>query len=344
MVKKKNFSKPFGEWVINLKNNSFFKARLKLTFFYIAVIFIILVIFSIILYFSFINNIEEDIEGDFADNQAQVAVILKVASQLRNLILLIDIAIMLAISWVSFWLAGRTLLPLQRNYELQKQFMTDASHELRTPLSIIKTDLEVELKNPKNLKKSLKIHSSNLEEINRMSKIVNELFLISRLENNQEIFRFSSIKLFPIIQKAVKNLEIYAKNKNISFSFDVVKEQLSILGDTDKLMQAFYNILKNAIDYSGNEGKISISLKKTNNKAKLTISDKGIGIAKEELPLIFDRFYRADKARSNDIMGSGLGLSITKAIIHKHKGTITIESSIEKGTEVVLIFPLVSSS
>ncbi len=314
-----------------------------MTFFYIAVIFIILAIFSIILYFSFINNIEEDIEGDFANNQAQAAVILKAANQLKNLIILIDIAILVVISWSSFWLAGRTLLPLQRNYELQKQFMTDASHELRTPLSIMKTDLEVELKNPKDLKKSLQIHSSNLEEVNRMSRIVDELLLISRLENNQEVFRFSSIELFPIIQKTVKNIEIYAKTKNISFSFDIIKESLNILGDANKLMQAFYNILKNAIDYSKNGGKISVSLRRIDSKAKLTISDQGIGIAKEDLPYIFDRFYRADKARSNEVIGSGLGLPITKAIINNHKGTITIQSSLGKGTEVVLIFPLTSS-
>jgi signal transduction histidine kinase len=352
-------------------NNIFIKARIKLTLYYVLIIFIILGFFSAALYFSFSNYLKRDFENELSssednsganeqehaniegtENQTITTAQAEISTQqstavynaiyrFRNLILIIDGLILLLVFTLSYYLSGRTLEPIRKNNDLQKRFIADASHELRTPLSIMKTDLEVQLRNPENPNECVPVFQSNLEEVNRMKQIVEDLLFISRIDNNQEIFRLANMDLIAILNQVVGNSQNYAMQKNISLALNIPREPVMISGDENKLKQAFYNVLKNAIDYSNTDGKVEIKLQKIHKKAEIEFIDSGAGISKENLPFVFDRFFRADNSRSPEIGSSGLGLSITKEIIKKHYGEISIHSSIGKGTKVAIILPLI---
>jgi signal transduction histidine kinase len=351
-------------------NNIFLKARIKLTLYYVLIIFIILGFFSAALYFSFSNYLKRDFENELfgvennsekgeqnlatnegediqttitiaAVSDKQNTAIYNAVYRFRNLILIIDGLILLVVFALSYYLSGRTLEPIRKNNELQKRFIADASHELRTPLSIMKTDLEVQLRNPENPNECVPVFQSNLEEVNRMKQIVEDLLFISRIDNNQETFRLTNMDLIATLNQVVGNSQNYAMQKNISLALNIPEEPVMISGDENKLKQAFYNVLKNAIDYSNTDGKVAIKLQKIHKKAEIEFIDNGAGISKENLPFVFDRFFRADNSRSPEIGSSGLGLSITKEIIKKHYGEISVYSSIGKGTKVTIILPLI---
>jgi signal transduction histidine kinase len=262
----------------------------------------------------------------------------------------VDGVVIVISAFLGYSLAGITLRPIQRNHEIQKRFMSDTSHELRTPLSIMKTGLEVQIRNPECPPECKPVLSSNLEEVNRMSEIVGKLLFISRMDSGSEIFRLKEININELLKSTIQNIQDYAREKKIDIIFTtssstenrrkVTREQIFINGDLDKLKQAFFNILKNAVDYSGSGGKIELTVVKNPRFIQIEIKDYGSGIPKADLPYVFERFYRSSNAAALYKEGSGLGLAITKEIILKHKGEIKIESSYGNWTKVIVVLPV----
>ncbi|MHB8841987.1 MAG: sensor histidine kinase [Candidatus Aquicultor sp.] len=338
-----NYWRPSGVWGTDLRNNLFLKARLRLTFFYVVVIAVVLAAFSIALYYGFTQNIQDEIDGNFANEKSQEAFISNTVSKLQDEILLIDGCIILFVGGLGFWLAGKTLKPIQETLNSQKRFVADASHELRTPLAIMKTNLEVTLKDKVQASECPQALASNLEEVERMNRIVEDLLILSRIDSSQERLQFSKTDLSELIVQTVEKMQVYAGNKNVIIRTDI-ERPLYVLGDHHKLKQVFFNILKNAIDYSNNLGEVKINARKVANQAAIVIEDNGIGISPEDLPHVFERFYRADKSRSRKQGGSGLGLSIVKWIIQEHRGNISLQSLPDQGTTISISLPLFPSS
>ncbi len=337
MVIMKNYWKQLEGWAIGLKTNMFLRARLKLTAYYIILIAVILSIFSFALYFSLENNLRDG-SDDPGNSQVQNVVIDKTVDSLQNTIILIDLAVLLLVSFLSWFLAGRTLKPIKKSLEAQKQFSANASHELRTPLAIMKTDSEVTLRSSKSNPEDLKrLAINNLEEIEKMSRIVEDLLILSRSENlSADIFR--QFNLSDLILETVKKIKSLATAKNIVITLDV-SDKILILGQVNSIERMILNILQNAINYTADFGKIKFSLKDQDKFAELTVADNGVGIAATNLPHIFERFYKADKARGDEVNGSGLGLSIVKEIIDNHRGAIAIKSDVGHGTTVIIKLP-----
>ncbi|MCX6383451.1 MAG: HAMP domain-containing sensor histidine kinase [Actinobacteria bacterium] len=325
------------------KNDIFFRAKLKLTFLYLLIIVIIILIFSFFIYFSFSLRLPEEIKHELSEGDANIGNIFVAAASrsLLNLIIIIDISTIVVSGFLSYWLAAKTLEPIKKSHLFQKQFISDASHELRTPLSIMKTGIELEVRNKDSNKSYREMLESNLEEVDRMSAIVEDLLLLARLENNQENFKFAEISLNAVLKKIVNLSKPYAERKNITILSGFTEEELFCNADENKISQALLNLIKNAVDYSYNNGKIEISLHKSGNKAEAIIRDYGIGIKKENLSNIFNRFFRADSEMAAKLKGSGLGLAITKEIIEKNKGSIIVESEPDKGTKIKVNLPLI---
>ncbi|MHB1377489.1 MAG: sensor histidine kinase [Candidatus Humimicrobiaceae bacterium] len=270
-------------------------------------------------------------------------------------IIIVDGSIIAVSAFLGYALAGFTLKPIQNSQDVQRRFMSDASHELRTPLSIMKTGIEVELRNPANPAECKPILSSNLEEINRMSDIVENLLFILRANSGNEDFKFEPLNMFHIISTVFQNVKPYADQKKVTLSMinqdisntrevkeiEPVKKEVGIFitGDSNKLKQAFYNIFKNAVDYSKTGGQVFLSVIKQPRYVQIEITDNGIGIPPEELPHVFERFYRSSNISGIYDNGSGLGLAITKEIIEKHNGVIKIESSYGNWTKVTVRLP-----
>jgi heavy metal sensor kinase len=228
---------------------------------------------------------------------------------------------------------------LEDSFNQIKQFTADVSHELRTPLAILTGELEVALRSRKSPEEYKDIIISALEEVGRLSKVVRTLLDLSRAETGQVKIGMQLLDLSGLLEEISEDAGILAEEKHISMGI-MIQPGLTIMGDDIRMHQALLNVLDNAIKYTPDGGDILIRLVRQDNQAVLRISDSGIGISEEHLPHIFDRFFRADQARSQDIQGNGLGLSIVKWIIEAHQGMIKAESTLGKGTLFTIILPL----
>ncbi len=337
----KNYWKQFAEWVTGSKHNLFQRARLKLTGLYIGIIAIILMIFSLFLYYSLAKNIRDNFEGNFSDDQTQESVIGKTTDQLQTTILFIDFAILLISSGLSYFLAGKTLKPIQQAMERQKQFTADASHELRTPLSVMQTNLEVALREKEwNKDKERALIAGAIDEVKLMTGLTEDLLTLSKLESKKKNYSFTKINITKIIEQVVKKMRNIAIERNVQLSIER-SVTVFIHGDAEALQRLIMNIVSNAIHFTPAGGYVRATVEQNNGKAIVSIQDAGIGIPKEELPHVFERFYRVDKARGQNDR-TGLGLAIAEEIARRHHGVINIESELGKGTTVTISFPALS--
>lgn len=220
---------------------------------------------------------------------------------------------------------------LEASFIQIRQFTSDASHELRTPLAILMGELEVALRSPKTNDQLTDILSSSLEEVTRLSKVVKNLLEISRAESGQVKIDMESVNISHLLKDICEDVELLAEEKSQSLETKI-ESGLIITGDAVRLHQAFLNVLDNAVKYTPEKGSILVRLIRENKWAILRVSDTGVGIPEHDVPHIFDRFYRVDKARSQDVQGNGLGLAIVKWIVEAHHGTIMAESTVGKGT------------
>lgn len=233
---------------------------------------------------------------------------------------------------------------LEKSFLMQKQFNADASHELKTPLTILKGEIEVALQHSRSEAEYKRILSENLDEVNRLQKIVESLLLLSQFENNKIELNFEKINLDDLLIDAVKKANTHADKKGIRIIITLDKDsgEIIIKGDYAKLINVLLNIIDNAIKYSEKNSQILITAYKTqNNSAVLSVKDNGIGINPEDIGNIFNRFYRIKKSRTReDSLSLGLGLSIAKAVVEAHKGKISVQSEINHGSTFNIEFPL----
>jgi signal transduction histidine kinase len=218
------------------------------------------------------------------------------------------------------------------------RFSADASHELRTPLTIIRGELESVIQTPSLPLPVIESAGSALEECARMSRIVNSLMAISRLDCGGDQIEFAPVNLVDIVRLTLDHMSLLAEEKDISLRFSPGPPTY-VSGDTMRLKQIVVNLVDNAINYTPDGGKVIISVAAEGQLAILKVTDTGIGIPAASLPLVFDRFYRADQARSRVSGGTGLGLSIVRAICSVHGGAAFIESIEGKGTTVRIELP-----
>jgi heavy metal sensor kinase len=249
---------------------------------------------------------------------------------------------------------------LDRSFRQVKQFSTDASHELKTPLTILKGEVEVALRKERGPQEYEEILKSNLEEINRMSQIVEDLLLLSRADSGQIHLNRENINLNEILSEVIAQLNVLAKSKNLHIETSNHHEEVHMYADPLRIRELLLNLIENGIKYSEDGGSIHILLsrdgllkegkpfahvqgEKLPEFVQIVISDTGIGIAKEDQERIFDRFFRVDKARSSEQGGSGLGLSICKWIVEAHQGEIRVDSELGKGSSFIVKLPIFSS-
>ncbi len=231
---------------------------------------------------------------------------------------------------------------LSLSFQKTAQFTADASHELRTPLTIMQGELEIALRGERSVEEYVDTLGSSLEEVERMSKIVNDLLLLSKSDMGQEVICNDPVDLEVLVNGLLSHFKILAEAQQIDLSSSI-SEVATVFGDQLKLRQLLVNLLTNAIRYTPEGGKVQLTLKNIDSGVEIAIADTGIGIPEEDIPRIFDRFYRADKARSRQYGGSGLGLSIVKSIVNSHAGTIKVESVVGEGSVFTVTLPVVDN-
>jgi two-component system, OmpR family, phosphate regulon sensor histidine kinase PhoR len=231
---------------------------------------------------------------------------------------------------------------LKKMDQVRRDFVANVSHELRTPLSILRGYIETLLDSPKTPREEL---SRILRVMDRHSKrlesLVEDLLTLARLESGNLDLQLGTVDLSNFFREMIRDWEKKVTSKHLNMIIDVPSQLSPIRVDRTRLQEALYNLLDNAVKYSRKHGEIRLSARQRDGEIELTVSDDGIGIAKEDLPRIFERFYRADKARSPDkVRGTGLGLAIVKHIAQLHGGRVEADSELGKGTMIRVLIPM----
>ena len=228
-----------------------------------------------------------------------------------------------------------------KNLEQQKDtFIYDISHELRTPLSTMKLLAEsIKYSNTTDIPMYIDFFSDIVSEIDRMNLIISDLMESVDLDPVNYIINLRLTYLNYLCENAIKHISPISKNKNITITY-IEDSDIQIYLDSSKIERALINLLENSIKYSEMNSSITVRLFKSKNKACISVKDEGIGIPREEIDRIFERFYRIEKARSRSTGGSGLGLYITKRIVDMHRGEISIVSTENVGSEFTLKLPM----
>lgn len=232
---------------------------------------------------------------------------------------------------------------LETSFRQVRQFSTDASHELRTPLTVMKGETELALRRPRSAEDYRLVLESNLEEIDRMTRIVDELLFLSRADLGEVKMESLPIRLDVLVEDIQRQAALLGQDQGIQVTLGPV-EPATIRGDELRIRELLLNLVANAVKYSRPGGKVPISLVSEGNSARLRVTDDGIGIAPEEQPHIFDRFFRTPAARAHAKEGTGLGLSICKWIVDAHHGRIEVQSAAGVGSQFTVILPLSTAS
>ncbi|MDT8440680.1 MAG: heavy metal sensor histidine kinase [Desulfuromonadales bacterium] len=230
---------------------------------------------------------------------------------------------------------------LENSFRRIRQFSGDASHELRTPLTILRGETEVTLRWAKTPEEFRDMLRSNMEEIDRMERIIESLLTLAKSEIGEVTLEIKPLSLSDLLQELYLQGKILAEPKQITVALELqVSEEVRLRGDELRLRQLFLNLISNGIKYTPEGGSVTIALARQADFAVIDIRDSGFGIAADELPRIFDRFYRVDKARNRMDGGSGLGLAIVKWIVEAHGGQIEVASEPDVGSTFSVKLPL----
>ncbi|EDP74418.1 sensor histidine kinase HpkA [Hydrogenivirga sp. 128-5-R1-1] len=229
------------------------------------------------------------------------------------------------------------ITPFEVYKQAKKDFVSNVSHELKTPIAVLKGVIET-LEAEENDKGKKKFISMAQKRINQMNTLINDLLIIARLESKEDKIIKTNINLKRFIDQIYEDLSHLTQEKNVKF-YNKVNENFKIYGDEKKLSILLKNLIENAIKYNKENGKVEVKGFLDKDYTVIEVKDTGIGIPKEALPLIFERFYRVDKSRSRNVGGTGLGLSIVKHIAEAHKGKVSVESTLGKGSSFKVYLP-----
>lgn len=234
---------------------------------------------------------------------------------------------------------------LQAAFERQRQFTSDASHELRTPLAVMRGELEISLRRERTPQEYQRVLTSNLEEIIRLSRLVEDLLTLARGDAGQVMLQWEPVSLNKLCQQTIEYLTPLAEQKSQTLAWLPPAQSVIINGDVTRLKQLLLNLIDNAIKYTSPGGKVTVTLNCEKHEAVLQVADTGRGIPPEDLPHIFERFFRHSRSTSDkDATGFGLGLSIVKWIVDSHGGKIEAHSRLGEGTTFTVQLPLLDQA
>ncbi len=328
----------------------FHSAALRLTVWYLAIIITVSLVFSGLLYQVSSADLERNVNrqlgyfnnflgpDDFDSyNSLRQHQLNEDRRHLKGSLILFNLAVLAGGGAASYWLARRTLRPIEDALTAQSRFAADASHELRTPLTAIQTENEVALRKPA-LKKSeaVALLRSNLEEIGKLKTLSEGLLKLAN--NSGRLKKVEAVAIKRPLAEAISRLSKAAELKRVNIINQA--DDFTVSGDPESLSELFYILIENAVKYSPSGAVVKIGASKHHHSINVIFTDKGPGIKPSEMPMIFERFYRSDTSRTRQSDGGyGLGLAIAKKIVEAHGGHIEVKSALGKGSSFIVQLP-----
>src|SRR6266487_3318811 len=225
--------------------------------------------------------------------------------------------------------------------QVRSDFVANVSHELRTPLSILRGYIETLVENPKTSREELaRILQIMERHSKRLGLLIDDLLSLAQLESSNTTLEIGQVRLSELFDHVLRDWKRKLGEKNLKVLVDLPPDAPLIVADETRLQEVLYNLLENAVKYSRENGEIRLQAGRRDSEIVLSVSDDGLGISKDDLPRIFERFYRTDKARSRELGGTGLGLAIVKHIAQLHGGRVEAESELGRGTSIRVVLPV----
>ncbi len=224
----------------------------------------------------------------------------------------------------------------------QQQFIADVSHELRTPLTVLRGSLEVTLEEERRPVEYREALGNALLEVRHLARLSQNLLFLVRGESGRITLSFANMDLTRLLSDFARELTLASADRGLTVTVEIPERPITAFVDADRLQQVFQNLFENAMRYTPAGGSIRVRLTSSPGEARMEVSDTGIGIPEKDLPFVFERFFRSDRARRAYTGGSGLGLSIARWIVEAHKGKIAVSSAVGKGTTFTVMLPLVT--
>ena len=343
----------------------FTSARIKLTLWYLLIIMMVSLTFSVVIFGMVSREVDRfemtqrtRVERRLRDDillppdslpfrrfveeygMANPELVRETKGRILYVLFLANGSIFIVAGWFGYILAGRTLQPIKKMVDHQNQFISDASHELKTPLASLKIAFEVYMRDHnRTLKDADVIIRESVDEVQKLQTLSESLLEIAENEDGSEKVIMEKIHIESVINEAKKKIRNLANKKNIEFKVNIQK--VSLQGNKKALVNLLTILFDNAIKYSNKDSVVEVATKVTESNLSVVVKDSGIGISAQDLPRVFDRFYRADSARTKTRAGgNGLGLSIARQIALKHDGSLTVESILGKGSTFVFEIPI----
>jgi signal transduction histidine kinase len=335
-------------WLHRLRTDLFFRTEVLVigTFFLLCIINVAIIIFSLQqFHIDVASSVISILSGAIALNPSSAnsttttALILESVREISLTNVTIVVASSLMVAVILGFLAARiALTPTKQALSAQKQFISNISHELRTPLSIIRANSEILLLQKGARPDAQELIRSNVEELDRISGIINNLLTLNTFRHAQAI-EFKSIELSEIVRESIKKLETLAGSKEIELDASL-DDTLIVWGNRNGLAQIIMNLIKNALIYTPTHGSVIISTYASHRFATLEVRDTGIGIEAGNIQKVFEPFYQVEPSRSQNKGSGGLGLAIVSELVKFHHGKISIRSTPGIGTVIRVDFPL----
>jgi signal transduction histidine kinase len=223
----------------------------------------------------------------------------------------------------------------------QIQFIADVSHELRTPLTVLRGSLEVALEEERTAEDYREAIGNALLEVRHLTRISQNLLFLTRGESGRVTLTFANLDLGRFATDTVGDLEALADDRGLALTVSVPDKPVYVFADAGRLQQVLHNLLENALRYTESGGTVAVTVERAPGEARLIVSDTGVGIPADDLPYVFERFFRSKASRRVNPGGSGLGLSIVRWIVAAHKGRVTAESVVGKGSTFTVALPVI---
>ena len=316
----------------------FARARRRLALLFAALVVVLVVVSSVFMYLTVRADIRAAASGAYQDSESEQAFVSRSLGSLRWQLVAVDAVIVIVVGAGGLLYARSTLRPIRESVAAQKRFVADASHDLRTPLAIMKAEFEVALRRPDLDEATRPVLLSGVEEVDRMSGMVEDLLTLSRIDAHQEPLAREPLDLVALARQTVDGLSALAASGGVVLGADAAGDAFAA-GDEGHVRRALRNVVRNAVEHSSPGATVEVAVRLTAAGAQVVVTDHGEGMPPEVLEHVFDRFYRGDAARSRAGGGSGLGLAIAHWALRSMGGDLSVESQVAAGTRVTLTLP-----
>jgi signal transduction histidine kinase len=316
----------------------FVRARRRLALLFAALVVVLVVVSSVFMYLTVRADIRAAASGAYQDSESEQAFVSRSLGSLRWQLVAVDAVIVIVVGAGGLLYARSTLRPIRESVAAQKRFVADASHDLRTPLAIMKAEFEVALRRPELDETTRPVLLSGLEEVDRMSGMVEDLLTLSRIDAHQEPLARERLDLVALARQTVDELSALAASAGVALRAEAVGAAFAV-GDERHVRRALRNVVRNGVEHSPPGAQVEVAVQPAAAGPQVVVTDHGEGMPPEVLDHVFDRFYRGDAARSHARGGSGLGLAIAYWALRGMGGDVSVVSEVSTGTRVTLTLP-----